>query len=157
MDYAEAIIDAVGYKPSLAAVHEFRAKSEQMIAVASRGAIKPSANAVTLSKHVLECTTQALLWSKASRSAGSQMPVVVINGLNSIFQRDHPDFSMLLMDWIDLLISHNIASVVSALENSMSFVWTYLGFLSFVATSTCFGVCCSSTISACREAVPLNH
>lgn len=111
---------SVGYSPALTTIHTLRQAFEQVIAMSTRGVISPQTSLASHTKQVLECVTQALIRLERSRSekfrdgesSTAHPPLLVLNGFDTVFVRDHEAFSQQLLQWARAVTVAQLATVV---------------------------------------------
>ncbi|EDQ87476.1 uncharacterized protein MONBRDRAFT_33298 [Monosiga brevicollis MX1] len=134
---------AVGYKPSLTVLYKLQRMIEELLAVSTRGVVAPQASTEAHVRQVLDCVSKVLQslrkWNSKSNGnakavtptsngpatttparSASDMPLIVLNGLDSVFLNDHPAFAQQLMDWAFTVSHERLATVVLLCDENIA-------------------------------------
>lgn len=117
-DVVKQLKRCVGFFPNLNLLHVVRELGEQLMAVSSRGILAPSSTSEAETRHVLKCVTSAL--KTVHDRQPNQPPVVVLNGLNSVFFADHATLAQVIIDWAEAVTSARLAHVVILCDNNVA-------------------------------------
>jgi hypothetical protein len=91
---------------------------EELLAISSRGVVAPAggseSHAVREAGDVLNCVTTALVGLKASNTNNdsAKAPIIVLNGIDTVFMSDHAQLAQHVLDWARLVTQNQLATVL---------------------------------------------
>lgn len=110
----------VGFFPNLSLLHTLRSLGEQVIAMSSRGVVAPTSSSESEVRHVLKCVTEALRTVQGRKAQDAEAPVVVLNGLNSVFFTDHPAIAQTLVEWAEAVSLARLGHVLILCDDNIA-------------------------------------
>lgn len=117
-DVVKQIKRCVGFFPNLSLINTVREMGEQLMAVSSRGILAPTSSSEAEVRHVLKCVTSAL--KVVHKRDKETPPIVVVNGLNSVFCTDHKAIAQAIVEWADAVTNAHLAHVVVLCDNNVA-------------------------------------
>jgi hypothetical protein len=95
---------------------------EELLAVSSRGVVAPQSTTDTHVRQVLDCVTQALQNIKPAEDAseGEHPPLIVLNGIDSVFKTDHAVMANQLLDWAAAVTHAGLATVLVLCDENVA-------------------------------------
>eukprot|EP00730_Choanoeca_flexa_P013297 TRINITY_DN5168_c0_g1_i2.p1 TRINITY_DN5168_c0_g1~~TRINITY_DN5168_c0_g1_i2.p1 ORF type:complete len:837 (+),score=225.62 TRINITY_DN5168_c0_g1_i2:96-2606(+) len=113
---------AVGYAPSMTSLYSLQRIIEELLAVSSRGVVAPTSTTETHVRHVLDCVTKALrnMRPEDEEEHHGQPPLIVLNGVDSVFKNDHATFATQILDWACSITHMGLATVVILCDENVA-------------------------------------
>eukprot|EP00045_Choanoeca_perplexa_P012920 m.143874 g.143874 ORF g.143874 m.143874 type:complete len:832 (+) comp16179_c0_seq1:119-2614(+) len=113
---------AVGFQPSMTSLYSLQRIIEELLAVSSRGVVAPTSTAETHVRQVLDCVTQALrnIKPKDDEDDDVRPPLIVLNGIDSVFKNDHATMANQLLDWAAAITHTGLATVLVLCDENVA-------------------------------------
>ena len=119
-DVVSQIKRCVGFFPNLSLLHSLQSMSEKIMAISSRGVVAPTSSAETEVRHILKCVTSALRSVAHKDGQGGPPPVIVLNGLNSVFFTDHPSIAQTMVEWAEAVTTAGFGHVLVLCDDNVA-------------------------------------
>lgn len=119
-DVVSQIKRCVGFFPNLSLLHSLQAMSEKIMAISSRGVVAPTSSSETEVRHILKCVTSALKSVRVKDKEAGLPPVIVLNGLNSVFFTDHPGIAQTMVEWAEAITAAGFGHVLVLCDDNVA-------------------------------------